>query len=140
MSTLPHPPSDGPRAEQPLSERERAALDDIAGHENAGDPGFVARLGAAVPEPRRTENVQEAAARARRRDLTIQGAAVVGLAALLMPAAWFVAAVVTVVLILVPLVLLGLAWRDSQQQRARLLQGRVTDHGADGDEATGPAR
>lgn len=122
MSTLPDPRDE--REGRPLSERERAALDHIAGSENAGDPGFVARLrdhsgtsvGVAGMPPERVETRREAQARARRRDLTIQGAVVVGLAALLLPTAWFVAAVVTLVLLVVPLVLVGLAWREARDR------------------------
>ena len=120
MSTVPDPRDE--REGRPLSEQERAVLDHIAGSENAGDPGFVSRLrecpgtsvGVAGMPPVRVETRREALARARRRDLTIQGAVVVGLAALLLPAVWFVAAVVTLVLLVVPLVLVGLAWREAR--------------------------
>lgn len=130
MSTLPDPRSD--REGRPLSEREREVLDHIAGSENAGDPGFVSRLRAApgAPDavagmpPERVETRREALARARRRDLIIQGAVVVGLAALLLPAAWFVAAVVTLVLLVVPLVLVGLAWREARTHRGAPGTGR----------------
>ena len=130
MSTLPDPRDE--REGRPLSEREREVLDHIAGSENAGDPGFVSRLrerpgtptGVAGVPPERVESRREVLARARRRDLTIQGAVVVGLAALLLPAAWFVAAVVTLVLLVVPLVLVGLAWREARTHRGAPGTGR----------------
>jgi hypothetical protein len=123
MSTLPDPRDE--REGRPLSARERAVLDHIAGSENAGDPGFVSRLrerpgepaGVAGMPPERVETRREALARARRRDLTIQAAVVLGLAALLLPAAWLVAAVVTLVLLAVPLVLVGLAWREARDPK-----------------------
>lgn len=120
MSTLPDPYAEGSRADQPLSARERAVLDDIAGHENAGDPGFVTRLGqAGAGGDGRLGTRLEVLARARRRDLAIQGAVVAGLAALLLPAAWFVAAVVTLVLLVVPLLLVVQACREAHGTRER---------------------
>lgn len=137
MSTLPDPPS--APDDRPLSARERAVLDDIAGRENAGDPGFVTRLRDTPPSPgldadRAGTTRREVLARARRRDLAIQGAVVAGLAALLLPAAWVVAVVVTVVLLVLPLVLVGQAWREANAGRS------ARGGGAAGAGPAGPAR
>ena len=48
----------------------------------------------------------------------------------LLPAAWFVAAVVTVVLLVLPLVVVGLAWREARDPARAAARRDETDPGA----------
>ena len=80
-----------------LSEAERAVLDDIAGHENASDPAFVAQLSSPVP------GVAGRVRSARRRDLAVQAAVVVVVAAVALPSSWLAAAALALLLV-VPMV------------------------------------
>ena len=78
-----------------LSARDRAALDGIAGHENAADPAFVARLSTgdtpsdAAPDARAT----------RRWNLGVQIAVVVVIAIALLPSSWLAAGLLVVLLV-----------------------------------------
>jgi Flp pilus assembly protein TadB len=85
---------------EPLTHHERVVLDRLAAHESAADPGFARRLrrhpghGAAVPW------------------LVGAALAVVGVALLLVPGLWVLAAVATLVLVVVPSVLVAWALRQ----------------------------
>jgi hypothetical protein len=102
-----------------LSEEQRRVLDELAAHENAADPGYVLRMNApARPEPAGATGVawaearEATVARGRRRDLVVQLAVVGVILALVLPVAWTVALVLTVVLIVGPVYVVTRALRQ----------------------------
>jgi hypothetical protein len=99
-----------------LSESQRRVLDDLAAHENAADPGYVLRMNApvpdALPDGPGAAAVAATVARGRRRDLAVQVAVVGVILALVLPAAWTIALVLTVVLLVLPSYLVLKAMRD----------------------------
>ncbi|GLZ44917.1 hypothetical protein Acsp06_11020 [Actinomycetospora sp. NBRC 106375] len=92
MESLPEP---RPSA---LTDRERVALDRLAAHETAADPGFARRL-----RGRRTRFSPW---------LVVAGLAIIGVALLLVPGVFVLAAVATLVLVVVPAVLVAWALRQ----------------------------
>lgn len=82
-----------------LSERERAVLDDIAGHENAADPAFVTQLRAPTPTAGAEPPSPLPALSPRARNLAVQAAVVLVVAAVLVPASWLATVALTVLLV-----------------------------------------
>ena len=89
-----------------LSPRERAALEAIAGHEDAVDPAFAARM----------RSAEAGGPWRRHRDLAIQVAVVVVVAAFLLPTAWVFAAVTVVFLLVLPTALVLVALRETRRR------------------------
>jgi Flp pilus assembly protein TadB len=93
MERLPEPPH------VPLTDREREALDRLAAHESAADPGFARRMRGRA----RASGVAW---------LVVAALAAIGVALLVVPGVWVLATVATLVLVVVPSVLVAWALRQ----------------------------
>ncbi|MDD7938012.1 DUF3040 domain-containing protein [Actinomycetospora lutea] len=96
--------------ERPLTRREQELLAQIAAHEGGADPAFVRRMGGRPPRRRRS----------RAPWFVLAGLLVVGVALLVVPGVFVLAAVATAVLVVAPVALIAWALHQGGPPRRPL--------------------